>query len=278
MLGAICGDIIGSVYEAHNIKAKEFDLFTKFNCYTDDTVMTCAIAKASHKYKITKDKEQFKKDCIDYMKQFGRHHIRAGYGGRFLNWLLSDDTEPYNSFGNGSAMRVSSVSYVASTIEEAEELAEISASVTHNHPEGIKGAKAVAGSVWLLLHKRDKETVKKYIEDNYYDINFSIDSIRKDYKFDVSCQGSVPQAIVAFMDSNNYEDSIRNAVSIGGDSDTIAAITGSLAEAHYGVPKSIAIKATSYLPEDLIEPLSYFYDINKIKEVEMEESKRKRHK
>ena len=264
MLGAICGDIIGSIYEVHNIKTKEFDLFTERNCFTDDTVMTCAISLASQLYKKNKDKEEFKKNCITYMKMLGRKYIRAGYGGRFINWLLSDDNEPYNSYGNGSAMRVSSVSYVASTLEEAEELAEISASVTHNHPEGIKGAKAVAGSIWLSLHKKDKETVKKYIEDNYYNIDFSIDSIRKDYKFDVSCQGSVPQAIVAFMESINFEDAIRNAISIGGDSDTIAAISGSFAEAYYGVPKSIASKAIDYLKDDLTSILSFYYDIDKI--------------
>lgn len=263
MLGAVCGDIIGSVYEKNNVKTKEFPLFIKSDRFTDDSVLTCAIAQASWNYLQNKDKDQFKKDCIKYMKTFGTTHINAGYGGNFIRWLLDKNPHPYNSYGNGSAMRVSSVAYVSDSLKEAEELAEISASVSHNHPQGIKGAQAVAGSIWLLLHKAEKEDIKKYIQEKYYNLDFTIDEIRPDYKFDVSCQGSVPQAIEAFIESSGFEDSIRTAISLGGDSDTIGAITGSLSEAYYGIPEDIKDKAISYLDNCLYSSLDKFYNFSK---------------
>lgn len=270
MLGAICGDIIGSVYEVNNIKQKKFKLFNTDSRYTDDTVMTVAISKACCEYTKKRNKELFRNNCIKYMKQFGRSHINAGYGGKFIYWLLRDNTNPYNSFGNGSAMRVSSVGWISKTLEEAEELAAISAEVTHNHPYGIEGAKAVAGSIWILLNNGKKEDVKRYIENNYYNLEFNIDGIRSNYKFDVSCQGSVPQAIKAFLEGKDYEDTIRNAISIGGDSDTIAAIAGSLAEAHFGIPNNIRKKAWKYLDDDLKKEIICFYETiyNKDKEEE----------
>ena len=255
MLGAITGDIIGSIYEANNIKTKKFDLFTDKNRFTDDTVMTFAVAEAlmnggGH--------ENF----IRFMKRYGLLYPRAGYGGTFVRWLASDTTEPYNSWGNGSAMRVSSCGWIANLdipIEEGlkltEDLAKKSAEVTHNHPEGIKGAQATAVSIFFMRHGKSKNAIKEYkdklkdyIKDRFeYDLDFTIDEIRPIYRFDVSCQGSVPPAIVSFLESENFEDAIRNAISIGGDSDTIGAITGSIAEAAYGVPEDIKEKSMSYL-------------------------------
>ena len=262
MLGAVCGDIIGSIYEVDNIKTKKFELFSPLDSFTDDTVMTCAIAEASFNYLKTKDLNSFRDDCVFYMQKFGRANINAGYGGTFIRWLVSPNPLPYNSYGNGSAMRVSSVAYVAKSLEEAKKLARISASVSHNHPEGIKGAECVASAIWLAKNGASRENIRKYIEDNYYKLNFTIDKIRDNYKFDVSCQGSVPQAIVAFLESTCFEDAIRNAVSIGGDSDTIAAICGSIAEAYYGIPQNIVNNAVQYLDETLRETLIKFYGEN----------------
>ncbi len=263
MLGAISGDIIGSIYEINNIKTKQFDLFGAQNCFTDDTVMTCAISCASYEYGIYKDKENFKKQCIYYMQLFGRKYLNAGYGGRFIEWIISPNPEPYYSFGNGSAMRVSSIALVSDSLEEAEELALISASVTHNHPDGIAGAQVIAGSIWLLLNGAKKEDIDKYVQNKYYNLNFTIDEIRKDYQFDVSCKGSVPQAIKAFLESESFEDAIKTAISIGGDSDTIAAITGSLAEAYYGIPVEIYSKGLNYLDADLLNCINRFYNLTK---------------
>ena len=255
MLGAITGDIIGSIYEHNNIKTKKFDLFTDKNRFTDDTVMTFAVAEALMN---GGGDENF----IRFMKRYGLLYPRAGYGGTFVRWLASDTTEPYNSWGNGSAMRVSSCGWIANLdipIEEGlkltEDLAKKSAEVTHNHPEGIKGAQATAVSIFFMRHgksknaiKEYKEKLKDYIKDRFeYDLDFTIEEIRPIYRFDVSCQGSVPPAIVSFLESENFEDAIRNAISIGGDSDTIGAITGSIAEASYGIPEDIKEKAMSYL-------------------------------
>ena len=255
MLGAITGDIIGSIYEANNIKTKKFDLFTDKNRFTDDTVMTFAVAEALMN---GGGNENF----IRFMKRYGLLYPRAGYGGTFVRWLASDTTEPYNSWGNGSAMRVSSCGWIANLdipIEEGlkltEDLAKESAEVTHNHPEGIKGAQATAVSIFFMRHGKSKNAIKEYkdklkdyIKDRFeYDLDFTIDEIRPIYRFDVSCQGSVPPAIVSFLESENFEDAIRNAISIGGDSDTIGAITGSIAEASYGIPEDIKEKAMSYL-------------------------------
>ena len=255
MLGAITGDIIGSIYEANNIKTKKFDLFTDKNRFTGDTVMTFAVAEALMN---GGGDENF----IRFMKRYGLLYPRAGYGGTFVRWLASDTTEPYNSWGNGSAMRVSSCGWIANLdipIEEGlkltEDLAKKSAEVTHNHPEGIKGAQATAVSIFFMRHGKSKNAIKEYkdklkdyIKDRFeYDLDFTIEEIRPIYRFDVSCQGSVPPAIVSFLESENFEDAIRNAISIGGDSDTIGAITGSIAEASYGIPEDIKEKAMSYL-------------------------------
>ena len=258
MLGAIIGDIVGSVYEFNNIKTKDFELFKPDCRFTDDTVMTCAVAEA-----IMNGGSE--KDFILSMKKYGRMYPHAGYGGRFCVWLRSKDSESYNSFGNGSAMRVSQCAWVMDCgfcvrtgMWPSRDLARLSASVTHNHPEGIKGALAVCDAIFIarLNSYECKSRIKEHIKEEYgYDLSMSLDSIRKDYEFDETCQGSVPQAIIAFLESTDFEDAIRNAISIGGDSDTIAAITGSIAEAAYGIPEEIKEKVYAYLDEPLKDVL-----------------------
>ena len=248
MLGAIIGDIVGSVYEWNNIKTKDFIPFGKLGkngFYTDDTVMTIAVSEALMNGG-TSD------DFIDAFKKYGRFYPNAGYGGIFSKWIHSENRKPYNSWGNGSAMRVSPCAWFASSLKEAEELAERSAAVTHNHPKGIKGAKAVSAAIYLARTGKSKQEIKKYIETKYrYNLSRTLDEIRPSYTFDVSCQGSVPEAIIAFLESSDFEDAIRNAISLGGDSDTIAAITGSIAEAYYGIPSEITERAFFFLDDRL---------------------------
>lgn len=258
MLGAVVGDVIGSIYEVENVKSKNFNLFSNNSRYTDDSVMTCAIAKSCMDYSKDKNFELFKKNVINNMKVLGRTHINAGYGGTFIRWILSINSKPYNSWGNGSAMRVSPVAWVSDSLEECEQLAEISASVTHNHPEGIKGAKAVASAIFLAKKGFDKNNILDYISEKYYNLDFKLDDIRDSYNFNVSCQGSVPQAIKSFLEGNDFEDVIRNAISLGGDSDTIAAMAASIAEAYYGIPKNISEKTKEYLSFDLKQILNKF--------------------
>lgn len=251
MLGAIIGDIVGSIYEFDNIKTKDFPLWSQGTTYTDDSIMTIAVANAlmlSNGSLI-----EFHKHLIEQMQSFGRKysHPCGGYGVRFSGWLFSDEPQPYNSFGNGSAMRVSACGFAANTLNEALALASQSAVVTHNHPEGIKGAQATAAAIFYARNGASKEEIKAYIEQNFYILNQSIDEIRMTYSFNETCQGTVPQAIQAFLESESFEDSIRNAISIGGDSDTLTAITGAIAEAYYGIPEDIRSKALSYLPREL---------------------------
>lgn len=255
MLGAIVGDIVGSVYEWNNIKTKDFPLFGKENFFTDDTVMTIAIADALMNGGA---KDHF----VDSMKRFGRMYPDAGYGAHFGSWLFSNDRESYNSWGNGSAMRVSPCGwaiplhqFMREGFEDVEKLAERSAVVTHNHPEGVKGAKATAMSIYFMRHGKargDIDTYKAYLRRDIsewydYNLNRSLDEIRPNYHFNESCQDTVPEAIIAFLESTDFEDAIRNAISLGGDSDTLAAITGSIAEAAYDIPQDIADKALSFL-------------------------------
>ncbi len=275
MYGAIIGDIIGSVYERKNIKTKEFPLFRDDCRFTDDTVMTCAVADALMN-------GGNRQDFIDSMKKYGRMYPNAGYGHKFREWLKSDDEEPYNSFGNGSAMRVSPCAWLMSCVfcahtglwpSNGREHAKISAEVTHNHPEGVKGALAITDAIFMCRYyfggyygdyqmpikdnpDEIKRRIKEHIEKVYgYDLSRTLDEIRPAYRFDSSCQGSVPEAIIAFLESTDFEDAIRNAISIGGDSDTIAAMAGSIAEAAYGIPDWISKKAYSYLDEPLKDVL-----------------------
>jgi ADP-ribosylglycohydrolase len=252
MFGAIVGDIVGSMYEFHNIHTKDFPLFGEKCDFTDDTVMTVAVANALHVYREQKSLAAFRDECASQMRRLGREYPGRGYGGRFAKWLADDAMGPYNSFGNGSAMRVAPVAWAAGSVEEAETLARASAEPTHNHPEGIKGAQAVAAAIYLGRIRKSKKEIRDYIESKYYKLDFTLDDIRSSYSFNETCQGSVPQAIEAFLESENFEDAVRNAVSIGGDSDTIAAMTGSIAEAFYGgVPADIKKKALSYLTDEL---------------------------
>ena len=230
MLGAVLGDIIGSSYEWHNVKTKDFPLVTTGTKYTDDTVMTLAVAKW-----LMEDTIHSEAGLVRCMQELGRAHIMAGYGGRFIRWILSKKPHPYGSWGNGSAMRVSPVGLFADSETEALRLARITANVTHNHPEGIKGAEAVALAVYLNKHHTSmplsarKEITKSKIESLFgYDLSRILDEIRPTYQFDVSCKGSVPVAIIAYLESESVEDCVRNAISIGGDSDTIAAIACSI--------------------------------------------------
>ena len=254
MIGAILGDIVGSIYEFDNIKTKDFELFDKESFFTDDSVMTIAIAEALMQYKSIDENniKEFKEKLIDIMHEIGIKYPDCGYGGHFLMWILRNKREPYNSFGNGSAMRVSSVGWYAKTLEETELIAKVTAEVSHNHPEGIKGAVATAGAVFLARKGTTMDEIKKYIS-KYYTIDFTIDEIRPIYDYDITCQGTVPQAMQAFLESENFEDAIRNAISIGGDSDTLAAITGAVAEAYYGIPDDLKETALSYLDDRLLD-------------------------
>lgn len=257
MLGAIIGDIIGSRFEWHNIKTKEFELFTDRNEPTDDSMMTMAVASAL----ISDNEHSLEEQFVYYMQRIGRKYPYSGYGGNFREWLYSDTPEPYKSWGNGSAMRVSPCGFLASSLEEAESLAELSAAVTHNHQQGIKGARATAAAVFLAKTGKTMQEIKDYISEKYYATDFTLDDIRPDYDFDVSCQGSVPPALEAFYESEDYVDAIRNAVSIGGDSDTIAAITGGIAEAYYGIPEEIKAAAMAYLDPFQTKIVENYYGV-----------------
>ena len=231
MLGAIAGDVIGSVHEGSGTKTKDFPLFVEDSRFTDDTVLTCAVAE-----KLLRGG-----DYIDLFHECVREYPLAGYGGTFIRWAGNLKREPYNSWGNGSAMRVSPVGVIFDTLEDVIAEATRSAEVTHNHPEGVKGAQATAVAVFLARTGRDKPAIKAHIEREYgYNLSEGLDDIRAVYAFDVSCQGSVPQSIIAFLESTDYEDAVRNAISLGGDADTMACIAGAIAEAFYGgVPDHI---------------------------------------
>ena len=284
MYGAFIGDIIGSKYEFNNIKTKSFPLFSDDCDFTDDTIMTVAVAKAimlsrEEQSKTSERGKPFSDFLVQTMQDFGRRfpNPTGAYGSNFAVWLQQSDPKPYNSFGNGSAMRVSPCGLVAVSLEEAQALARVSACVSHNHPEGIKGAEAVASAIFMAKNGQTKEDIKKYITENYYSLNFTLDSIRETYCFDGSCQGSVPQAIVAFLESENFEDAIRNIVSIGGDTDTTGAITGSIAWIYYAVQSGdyvgwvynnfdesmlkIKEQAKKYLPAEFIEIADEFHEM-----------------
>ena len=257
MLGAIVGDTVGSVYEWHNIKTTEFPLFSDGSTWTDDTVMTVAVAHALLDcYDGTALSET---GLVQKMQSYGRMYSEAGYGGKFRRWIKSPYPKPYNSFGNGSAMRVSPVAWVSDDLAHVEELAKQTAEVTHNHPEGIKGAQATAACILMARQGASNDEIRAYVEERYeYYLGFKLDDIRPLYAFDVSCQGSVPQAIVAFLEGEDFEGAIRRAVSIGGDSDTIAAIAGSIAQARYGIPGWIAEEADKRLTGHLRSIVSTF--------------------
>lgn len=260
MIGAIIGDIVGSRFEfvEDGFRGKDFALFTLSCRPTDDSFMTLAVAKALFLAK--GDKEKLKSIVVYCMKDVAYDHPNTGWGERFYKWLFVErNPQPYNSYGNGAGMRISPVGWVAESEEEVKELSKIVTEVSHNHPEGIKGAEAIAMAVYLARIGKSKEEIREKLQEYYpklKDKNFTIENIHGCYGYDdygdwVTCQGSIPQAIIAFLDSTSFEDAIRNAVCIGGDSDTIGAMAGSIAEAYYGVPYELEEKALSYLPNDL---------------------------
>ncbi len=258
MLGAIIGDIGGARVEWGNMKSKDFELMTKEKgCRpTDDSVMSLAVAEAI--LTCNGDYTNLGAETVRSMQALGRRYPDAGYGGMFRRWLTDPEPRPYHSFGNGAAMRVSPCGFAASSLEEAVELARRVTEVTHDHPEGIKAAEAVASAIYLARTGKALAEIRDHIEKNYYAIDFTLDGIRPDYRFDVTCQGSVPQAFEALFESTGFEDAVRNAVSLGGDSDTIGAITGGMAQAVYGVPKALREAALAFLDETQTEILFAF--------------------
>lgn len=256
MLGAIIGDIVGSRFEWNNIKTKEFD-FMNYRCeFTDDSVMTLAIASAI--LAASNDYDKLGELAVSHMREIGRPYPNCGYGGMFRQWMYSDDMGPYNSFGNGAAMRVSPCGFAASDLDESISLSRKVTEVTHNHPEGIRGAEATAACVFLARAGKSILEIRDHINTHYYRMDFTLDGIRDSYQFNETCQGTVPQAIMAFLESISFKDAIRNAISIGGDSDTLAAITGAIAEAYYGVPTEIRKHALTFLDGRLLKILNDF--------------------
>ena len=260
MYGAILGDIIGSPYEFdRGSKTKDFPLFSPESRFTDDSVMTLAVADAFLSLPDCTDDESIRKQLIRSMQAFGRAYPRIGYGARFFNWFMSEDPQPYGSWGNGSAMRVSSAGWLFHDPETVRRMARLSAQVSHNHPEAIRGAEAVAAAIYLARTGSSKAEIKAYLENSFgYDLSRSCDEIRPGYHHDVSCQGTVPEAITDFLEGNDFEDVIRTAVSLGGDCDTLTCIAGSMAEAFYGVPEPLKEACRKHLPEDLLTVLLRF--------------------
>lgn len=262
MYGAIIGDVVGSTYEFAKRKTKNFSLFPGGSDFTDDTIMTIAVAKAL--MRTVETDRPFDEVLVKTMRELGEEypHPKGGYGIRFREWLVDPCPMPYHGAGNGSAMRVSPCGLLAVTLQEALDLAEASAAVTHNHPEGIKGAQATAAAIFLAKTRHTKEQIRAYIRENFYPLDKTLDEIRPDYEFSGSCQGSVPQSIQAFLESRNYEDALRNVISLGGDADTMGAITGAIAWSFYRfqTKKGISIKmanmwieAAEYLPEEWLD-------------------------
>ncbi|MBQ0037937.1 MAG: ADP-ribosylglycohydrolase family protein [Clostridiales bacterium] len=269
MYGAILGDIIGSPYEftAWNYKAKDFPLFSKDSTFTDDSVMTLAVAEVLMESGNMTDAEITEK-LFEVMPRIGRHYPDCGYGRHFGMWIMLDDPCPYNSYGNGSAMRVASVAWLYDDLETVLHMAEVTANVSHNHPEGVKGAQAVAAAIFLARTGRSKEEIRSYVTEKFgYDLTRTCNEIRPDYCMDESCQGSVPEAIIAFLESTDFEDAIRTAVSIGGDSDTIADMAGAIAEGFYGVPEELKAEARNRLPDELKDILLRFEQRMRVKEI-----------
>lgn len=256
MLGAIIGDIVGSRFEFDNHKSKDFEFFSEDCFFTDDTVMTLAVGKAL--LESAPDYADLEENTVRYMREIGRLYPECGYGGRFYRWMFGKDPRPYNSFGNGAAMRVSACADTILRFNDEEidlllQRVRCVTGVTHNHPEGLKGAEATVMAAVLAREGRSIEDIRSYMDEHYYKVEFTLDEIRDSYHFDVTCQGTVPQALAAFYESADFEDAIRNAISIGGDSDTLASITGAIAEEYYGIPERLQQGALLYLDDRLLE-------------------------
>ena len=272
MIGAIVGDIAGSRFEFCNLKSKEFTLLLAAGddaelgplcSFTDDTVMTLAVAQALADWRErgSLDHGELSALTVQAMQDFGRRYPDAGYGGHFAYWLGAEDPQPYNSWGNGAAMRVSACGWAGRTLDEVKAMSQTVTEVTHDHPEGIKGAEATAVCVFLARQGKSKDEIKAFVREHYYPLDFTLDEIRPSYDFDESCQGTVPQSLEAFFESTSFEDAIRNAISIGGDSDTIGAICGAVAEAFYGVPDDIRAKAKTFLSKHLLDVLEHIESV-----------------
>lgn len=249
MLGAVIGDIVGSRFEWDNYRFKDFKFYHKDCFATDDSIMTLAVANAI--LKCQGDWTKLSDYAVLSMQYFGRPYPNCGFGGHFYHWIYSDDPQPYNSFGNGAAMRVSAAGLAATSLEEAKLLSRLVTEVTHNHLEGIKGAEATAVAIYMAKTGVDKKDIEAHINEYYYPMNFTIDEIRPTYRFNETCQDTVPQALKAFFESESFEDAIRIAISVGGDSDTLAAICGGVAEAYYGIPEDLREGALKYLDQRL---------------------------
>lgn len=245
MIGALIGDIVGSIYEWHNHRSKDFEFFSPRCFFTDDSVMSLAVCKALMESR--SDFSDLGEQAVRWMQKIGRPYPNCGYGGSFYRWMYSDHPKPYNSYGNGAAMRVSGCGYAAASLEQVKQLSKAVTEISHSHPESLKGAEATAVAVFMARNGKSLKEIEACIKEDYYPIDFSLDSIRKTYTFNETCQDTVPQAMQAFFESTDFEDAIRNAISVGGDSDTLAAITGSVAGAYYGVPAGIREIAVFYL-------------------------------
>ena len=264
MYGAILGDMIGSPYEFdRGNKTKDFPLFVADSQFTDDTVMTIAVADALLRVGKTADDDAVRREVISSMQAWGREYPYAGYGGRFFDWLFSHRMpQPYNSWGNGSAMRVSSAGWLFDTLEETRRFARLTAEVTHNHPEGIKGAESTASAIFLARNGATKEEIKDYIVGEFgYDLSRTCDEIRPHYRHVESCQETVPEAITAFLEGTDFEDVIRTAVSLGGDCDTLTCIAGSIAEAFYGIPEKLKEECRKRLTVDMLDVVDRFEEL-----------------
>ena len=261
--------MIGSPYEFdHGYKSKDFEMFSSQIRYTDDSVMSLAIAKAIMKAGAYAGEDEMKHEFVACMRDMGNRYAQGEYGGRFAVWLRSGNPRPYNSFGNGSAMRVSSVGWLYDSLESTREVARWTAEVTHNHPEGIKGAESVAAAIFLARNGHDKAYIRKYIEDEFgYDLSRTCDEIRPTYHHLESCQETVPEAITAFLEGEDFEDVIRTAVSLGGDCDTLTCIAGAMGEAYYGVPEEMKEECDKRLPEELYDILCEFKELSAIDEI-----------
>lgn len=260
MYGAILGDIIGSPFEFdRGDKTKDFKLFSRRSHFTDDSVMTLAVCEALLKVGQDATVKEIEDAVISSMQSWGRRYPHEGYGGYFRRWLAARHPEPYNSFGNGSAMRVSAAGWLYDSLEKTRVVAKATANVTHNHPEGIKGAEATASAIFMAINGSSKEEIKKYIENEFhYDLNRTLDEIRPSFHMDETCQKTVPEAIIAFLEAEDYEDAIRNAISLGGDTDTLGAITGSIAEAYYGIPQTLITECRNRINKEMRDVLDEF--------------------
>ncbi len=260
MYGAIIGDIIGSRFEFDNgSKTREFELFTKECDFTDDTVMTIAVAEALLNAGPDADEKTVKTELIRSMKKWGKKYPHAGYGARFIGWVLSDDPEPYGSYGNGSGMRVSPVGWLYDSLERTREVARWTAEVTHNHPEGIKGAESVAAAIFMARNGSSKEEIKDYIVSEFgYDLSRTLNEIQPGYYHVEDCMRTMPEAFECFLEAESYEECIRNVIYIGGDTDTLGAIAGAVAEAFWGIPANIVMDAKEFIPEDIDAVISRF--------------------